>query len=238
MNEKPDNCGEVTAETTHDAAGMRIKDSGTRRDFGTGSVRDAAAGKGRMDLLPVRALGKLFAAHCSRPLHQTFSSLYVPTNLPRGARCLDLSFRLALEHLRGCRENPCLLGATYFAMVALEMRERGLWDEHVYVYGDAVLLSWCPWSALIQVSKLFEAGCQKYGDRNWEKGQPLHIYMDSGLRHLAKCLRGDTDEDHLTAACWNFLCYLDTECRIEEGILPESLADGMPKPSPLPAQCG
>jgi hypothetical protein len=121
-------------------------------------------------------------------------------------------------------------------MVALEIRERGLEKEGAY--GTPALGLWCPWSALIQVSKLFEAGCMKYGDRNWEKGIPLHIYMDSGLRHLAKCLRGDTDEDHLTAACWNFLCYLDTECRIEEGLLPESLADGMPKPSPLPAQCG
>ncbi len=34
----------------------KIKDSGNRRGFGTGAVRDIASGKGRMDLLPWRAL--------------------------------------------------------------------------------------------------------------------------------------------------------------------------------------
>ena len=34
----------------------KIKDSGHRRSFGTGAVRDMAEGKGRMDLLPWRAL--------------------------------------------------------------------------------------------------------------------------------------------------------------------------------------
>lgn len=34
----------------------QIRDSGNRRDFGTGAVRDMAEGKGRMDLLPWKAL--------------------------------------------------------------------------------------------------------------------------------------------------------------------------------------
>ena len=34
-----------------------LKDSGARRDFGTGAVRDVAEGKGRCDLLPLRVLG-------------------------------------------------------------------------------------------------------------------------------------------------------------------------------------
>ena len=36
-----------------------FKDSGTRRDFGTGAVRDAAVGKGRFDLLAFDALQEL-----------------------------------------------------------------------------------------------------------------------------------------------------------------------------------
>lgn len=36
-----------------------VKDSGERRDFGTGAVRDCASGKGRYDLLPVFALRRL-----------------------------------------------------------------------------------------------------------------------------------------------------------------------------------
>lgn len=36
---------------------MKLKDSGSRRDFETGTVRDAADGKGRCDLLPLGVIG-------------------------------------------------------------------------------------------------------------------------------------------------------------------------------------
>lgn len=36
-----------------------LKDSGERRDFGTGAVRDSAEGKGRCDLLPLYVIGSL-----------------------------------------------------------------------------------------------------------------------------------------------------------------------------------
>ena len=36
-----------------------LKDSGTRREFETGAVRDMAEGKGRCDLLPACALLRL-----------------------------------------------------------------------------------------------------------------------------------------------------------------------------------
>jgi hypothetical protein len=36
---------------------MEIKDSGTRREFETGAVRDCAEGKGRCDLLPLDVIG-------------------------------------------------------------------------------------------------------------------------------------------------------------------------------------
>ena len=36
-----------------------LKDSGARRDFGTGAVRDVAEGKGRCDLLPLVEIGNL-----------------------------------------------------------------------------------------------------------------------------------------------------------------------------------
>ena len=112
---------------------MQIKDSGTRSDFATGAVRDGQLGKGRMDLVPVRAI--------------------------------------------------------------------------------------------FEVAKIFEAGARKYAARNWEKGIPLSRYMDSGLRHAMKWLRGDRDEPHLAMACWNLLCCLDTQMRIEEGLLPSELND-------------
>lgn len=98
---------------------MRIKDSGNRREFGTGAVRDMAAGKGRCDLLPA--------------------------------------------------------------------------------------------VSLLRLSKHFEAGCKKYGDRNWESGIPISVYCDSAMRHLLKYLDGQKDEDHLCAAAWNLMCAMWTE---------------------------
>lgn len=62
-----------------------------------------------------------------------------------------------------------------------------------------------PWYAIMEVSKHCEEGALKYGERNIDKGAPLHSLLDSGARHLAKCIAGETDEDHLRAACWNLL---------------------------------
>jgi hypothetical protein len=82
-----------------------------------------------------------------------------------------------------------------------------------------------PASAIIEVAKVFEAGARKYGPSNWTKGIPLSRFMDSGLRHAMKWLRGDRDEPHLAQACWNFLCLLDTQERIRTGLLPMELND-------------
>jgi hypothetical protein len=82
-----------------------------------------------------------------------------------------------------------------------------------------------PVSAIIEVSKIFEEGAEKYDARNWEKGIPLSRFIDSGLRHAMKWLRGDRDEPHLAQACWNFLCGLDTLERIKRGLLPSELDD-------------
>lgn len=88
-----------------------IKDSGERREFGTGAVRDIQEGKGRYDLLPWEAIHEL-AQHC-------------------------------------------------------------------------------------------EEGALKYGERNCEKGIPIHSLVDSAIRHLSCYLRGMRDEHHLRAAMWN-----------------------------------
>lgn len=57
----------------------------------------------------------------------------------------------------------------------------------------------------LEVAKHYEDGARKYADRNWEKGIPLHCYIDSGVRHYLKWLRGDTDEPHDRAFVWNML---------------------------------
>jgi hypothetical protein len=62
-----------------------------------------------------------------------------------------------------------------------------------------------PWCAILRVSRHMEDSLTHYPARNWEKGLPIHSPIDSALRHLAKYMDGQTDEDHLCAAATNLL---------------------------------
>lgn len=59
---------------------------------------------------------------------------------------------------------------------------------------------------LLEVAKHFEEGAKKYGENNWQKGIPVHCYIDSAVRHYLKWLRGDNDEPHDRAFVWNIMC--------------------------------
>ena len=63
---------------------------------------------------------------------------------------------------------------------------------------------------LLEVSKHFEEGAEKYGENNWQKGLPVKCYINSAVRHYLKYLRGDTDEPHDRAFVWNILCAIWT----------------------------
>lgn len=148
-----------------------IKDSGNRREFNTGAVRDIQEGKGRCDLLPLGVVSKITNNHVLNHINE---------------------FQFHNDTLR------------------LEMALK----EFVTNYTD-----WCQGSSfaktgfpntMLEVSKHFEEGCKKYGERNWEKGIPTHCYIDSAVRHYLKWLRGDTDEPHDRAFCWNILCCIWT----------------------------
>lgn len=58
----------------------------------------------------------------------------------------------------------------------------------------------------LEVSKHYEEGGKRYGDNNWKNGMPVHIYIDSAIRHYLKWLRGDEDEPHDRAFVWNLMC--------------------------------
>lgn len=73
-----------------------------------------------------------------------------------------------------------------------------------------------PMCALIRLSKHFETSLADHPERNWEKGLPMHSFLDSGIRHLFKYMDGCTDEDHLCAAAWNILCAMWTEEKMPE----------------------
>jgi len=78
---------------------------------------------------------------------------------------------------------------------------------------------------LKRLAKHYENGAKKYGDRNWEKGQPLSRYLDSLIRHAYGLLEGKRDEDHAAAIAWNAMAYIHTEELIERGLLPKELND-------------
>ena len=135
---------------------MEIKDSGTRREFASGAVRDANDDKGRCDLLPLDVVGEL---------------------------CDDTVFANINEYIRTGDRLSLVTAIKEFAI------ER---------YGDL-------YTALLEVSRHYADGCKKYSERNWEKGIPLHCYLDSGTRHYIKLRRGDKDEPHDRAFLWNML---------------------------------
>lgn len=85
-----------------------------------------------------------------------------------------------------------------------------------------------PFAAILEISKLYEKGCIKYGERNYMLGIPLYCYIDSALRHLSKFMDGKTDEPHIIQCAWNILGFIETAIKINDGILPKSLSEKMP----------
>lgn len=82
-----------------------------------------------------------------------------------------------------------------------------------------------PWLGLIRLAKHFQRGANTHGARNWEKGIPISVLMDSAFRHMAKAQAGLTDEDHITAALWNVSCIVETLERIKLGTMDAKLND-------------
>lgn len=78
---------------------------------------------------------------------------------------------------------------------------------------------------LVRLARHYEHGAQKYDDHNWRKGQPLSRYFSSCMRHLLKWVAGCKDEDHLAAAAWNIFALIETEWRIERGLMSADLDD-------------
>lgn len=68
-----------------------------------------------------------------------------------------------------------------------------------------------PHSALLRVARHMENSLADHEERNWERGLPMHCFLDSAMRHAFKYMDGQTDEDHLAAAATNLLMALWTE---------------------------
>ncbi len=92
-----------------------------------------------------------------------------------------------------------------------------------------------PIHGIQRLSVHYENGAVKYGDRNWELGQPLSRYYSSMFRHLQKWVGGAREEDHLAAVVWNACAIMDHEERIDRDLLdmkwndmPHDPATGLP----------
>lgn len=152
-----------------------ILDSGERRQFETGAVRDIREGKGRCDLLPLDIVADFSTGGNQARILKSISAFQETNNL---------------EHLRWAIK--------YFATDRPDVAP----EENTMQHAIA--------DTFLEVSKHFEEGCKKYGERNWQKGIPTHCYIDSAVRHYLKFLRGDTDEPHDRAFVWNILCCIWT----------------------------
>ena len=148
---------------------MKILDSGERRKFESGAVRDCASGKGRCDLLPLDVVGNILGNYILNRIND-----YIRTG--------------NIKQL--------------YAVVA---------DFKANHYGDY-------YTALLELAKHYEEGANKYAERNWEQGIPIHCYIDSGVRHYLKLLRGDTDEPHDRAFLWNMFGAIWTHIHLPEMI--------------------
>lgn len=110
---------------------LKLKDSGTRRKFKTGAVRDRASGKGRYDLLSpsaIRALALVLEAGADK---------YTARNFEKGLplSCfIDSGLRHIYNHLEGKRDEKHMYQAFWNIMgfiYTATMIERGLLPEEL-----------------------------------------------------------------------------------------------------------
>ena len=149
-----------------------ILDSGNRREFETGAVRDIQEGKGRCDLLPFDIIADYYDSDSIKQM---------TTEVSNSQR----AFSVFTDIQMFVASDNC--DYLYSAIRCADIFK-----------DDATMF--------LEVSKHFEEGAKKYGENNWQKGIPTHCYIDSAIRHYLKYLRGDTDERHDRAFCWNLLC--------------------------------
>lgn len=127
-------------------------------------------------------------------------------------RCDLLPLDVVAFALGSCEDPDAVLQSVYL------FTEHGdiliLYDTLEY-FRNMLGTSWC--TMILEVSKHFEEGAEKYGENNWQKGLPAKCYINSAVRHYLKWLRGDTDEPHDRAFCWNILCAIWT-CKHKPGL--------------------
>lgn len=159
-----------------------ILDSGDRTEFESGAVRDMREGKGRCDLLPMEVVAGLLRD----PI------LYNIRDFQRTGETKSLY-------------NAIDRFSTHWMDEVVKDRLGSCTDEEREVIETATYAEMC-----LDVAKHFEEGAKKYGDNNWRRGIPVHVYIDSAVRHYLKYLATWEDEPHDRAFVWNLMCCIWT----------------------------
>jgi hypothetical protein len=94
-----------------------IKDSGERREFATGAVRDMAEGKGRFDLMPWAALMEV-SKHCENGAKK-YGEHNVDKGLPTSS-FMDSAIRHLAKHIDGWTDEPHLISAAWNVLWAIQ----------------------------------------------------------------------------------------------------------------------
>lgn len=184
-----------------------LKDSGDRREFDTGAVRDMAEGKGRMDLIPWGiALG---IRTC---MHYHYDCYGQNMDIESILNCFsDIEFHLNNADSQILKEKFELAAARWIMHHYYYAADNIPFETSVDFRGSDGIISYDTidriWAtAMMDVAKHFEDGAKKYSDNNWRKGIPLWCFFDSGSRHLMKYILNWDDEPHDRAVLWNLMC--------------------------------
>lgn len=211
-----------------------VKDSGDRREFASGAVRDMQVGKGRCDLLPLAELSVLitnmdiekdymqtiisFDDHPEFWIFRHFNNAINALNAAKNSNDKEIE-KISYEIIDSLYMALEIFLVRFYKYPEGTNRKINFWstlhdvfnsipadnEEAIKYHINAVL-----YSAILDLAKHFEAGASKYGDNNWRKGIPINVFIDSAVRHFCKFMRGDTDEPHDIAFMWNVVCCIWT----------------------------
>ena len=178
---------------------FKLQDSGNREDLaGTGANRDIDPTHGRCDLLPAHILyNYIVRSDMVNEIHRAGIRIYTVLALGKLFIYLDTLDTNILYDVLDClvHQNFIIHNSDY-----IDTEEN--WKGMLKLHGFAQMC--------MDLSVHYKNGALKYAERNWEKGLPIHSFIDSAIRHICKDILGWNDEPHLIACVWNIVGALYT----------------------------